>query len=55
MLVPENKDAILDEASEKVKFIQKKHWQGFLTTSEKTKQSITIWAAAKKVIENEIK
>ena len=55
MIVPENKNKILDEASEKVKFIQKKAWQGFLTEEEKKNQSIKVWAKAKNAIEEEIK
>jgi DNA-directed RNA polymerase subunit beta' len=55
MVSPENKKELLKEAEEKVKFIQKKHWLGFLTDDEKYLQSIVIWAEVKKVIENEMK
>jgi len=55
MVVPENKQKLLDEASEKVKYIQKKHWTGFMTEEEKFFQSITVWAEVKKVIEVEMK
>ncbi len=55
MVLPENKQKLLDEASEKVKFIQKKHWNGFMTAEEKFQQSIVIWAEVKKVIESEMK
>lgn len=55
MILPENKKALLDAASEKVKFIQKKHWNGFMTSEEKFHQSIVIWAEVKKVIESEMK
>jgi len=55
MIVPKNKDKILEEASEKVKFIQKKAWLGFLTENEKKTQSIKVWAKAKNKIEEEIK
>jgi DNA-directed RNA polymerase subunit beta' len=55
MVSPENKKVLLKEAEEKVKFIQKKHWLGFLTDDEKYLQSISIWADVKKVIENEMK
>jgi DNA-directed RNA polymerase beta' subunit len=55
MLVPDNKDETLDDASEKVKFIQKKHWLGFLTENEKKTQSIKVWAKAKNKIEDRIK
>lgn len=55
MILPKNKQELLDAASEKVKFIQKKHWNGFLTTEEKFNQSIAIWAEVKNVIESEMK
>lgn len=51
MIVPDNKKELLEEASEKVKYIQKKHWMGFMTEEEKFLQSIAIWAEVKKVIE----
>ncbi len=55
MILPENKKKLLEEASEKVKYIQKKHWNGFLTTDEKFAQSVTVWAQVKNVIEKEMK
>lgn len=55
MVIPENKKELLAEAGEKVKFIQKKWWQGFMTEEEKYGQSIKIWADVKKVIEWEMK
>lgn len=55
MILPTNKKELLDEATEKVKYIQKKHWNGFLTGEEKFNQSIIIWAEVKKVIEQEMK
>jgi len=55
MVVPDNKQELLDAASEKVKYIQKKHWSGFMTEGEKFLQSVTIWAEVKKVIEQEMK
>lgn len=55
MIVPDNKRELLEEASEKVKYIQKKHWTGFMTEEEKFSQSIAIWAEVKKVIEGEMK
>ncbi len=55
MVVPDNKKQILEEASEKVKYIQKKHWMGFMTEDEKFSQSVAIWAKVKNVIEWEMK
>jgi len=55
MVVPSDKEELLDAASEKVKYIQKNHWNGFMTTEEKYNQSIAVWAEVKKVIEKEMK
>lgn len=55
MISPEIKKQLLAEADEKVKYIQKKWWQGFMTDNEKYLQSIKIWADVKKVIESEMK
>ncbi|NUJ97624.1 DNA-directed RNA polymerase subunit beta' [Candidatus Gracilibacteria bacterium] len=55
MVIPKTKQALLEEASEKVKYIQKKHWAGFMTEEEKYYQSIVVWAEVKKVIEGEMK
>jgi len=55
MVMPENKKQLLEAAWEKVTYIQKKHWNGFLTADEKFAQSIVIWAEVKKVIEQEMK
>ena len=55
MILPENKKSLLDAAGEKVKYIQKKHWNGFLTEDEKYAQSIAVWAEVKKVIESDMK
>ncbi len=55
MVLPGNKKELLTEAGEKVKYIQKKHWDGFLTQTEKYSQSIVIRAEVKKVIETEMK
>ncbi|WP_323033266.1 hypothetical protein [Paracoccus sp. (in: a-proteobacteria)] len=51
MISPENKKDLLKSADDKVKYIQKKYWNGFLTENEKYSQSILIWADVKKVIE----
>jgi DNA-directed RNA polymerase subunit beta' len=55
MVMPDNKKELLIEWWEKVKYIQKKWWSGFLTEDEKYNQSIKIWAEVKKVIEGEMK
>ncbi len=55
MVMPEIKKSLLEEWSEKVKLIQKAHWNGFITDDEKFNQSIAIWADVKKTIEKEMK
>ncbi len=55
MLTPENKDGLLEIAEEKIKVIGKKTWAWFLTSEEKTTQSVRVWAWVKKEIEAEMK
>ena len=55
MISPENKKQLLEAAADKVKYIQKKYWNGFMTTDEKFAQSVHVWAEVKKVIEQEMK
>ena len=55
MISPDSKDTILSEASDKVKYIQKKAYDGFLTDDERYEQSIRIWSQAKQNIENDMK
>jgi len=55
MVVPTDKQELLDAAAEKVKYIQKSHWNGFMTTEEKYNQSIVVWAEVKKTIEKKMK
>ncbi len=55
MVMPDNKKELLAAWWEKVKYIQKKWWLGFLTEDEKYNQSIKIWAEVKKTIEWEMK
>ena len=55
MVMPEIKKELLEEGTEKVTFIQKKHWNGFITQEEKYNQSVAIWAKVKNRIEKEMK
>jgi DNA-directed RNA polymerase subunit beta' len=55
MVLPESKEKLLEEANEKVKYIQKRWWAGFMTDEEKYSQSVIVWAEIKKVIESEMK
>jgi len=51
MIIPDNKTELLSAAEEKVKFIQKNLWTGFMTEKEKYSQSIKVRGEVKKVIE----
>lgn len=55
MKSPDTKDKLLAEATDKVKFIQTKAYEGFLTDDERYEQSIRVWAKAKQDIENAMK
>ena len=55
MVMPDSKKELLAKWTEKVTFIQKKHWNGFITEDEKFNQSVAIWAEVKKEIEKEMK
>ena len=55
MVMPEIKKELLADGWEKVKLIQKAHWNGFVTEDEKFNQSVAIWADVKKSIEKEMK
>ena len=55
MVMPKSKGDILAEWTKKVTFIQKKHWNGFVTQDEKFNQSVAVWADVKKQIESEMK
>ena len=55
MIIPWDKQELLNEASEKVKYIQKQWWSWFMTEDEKYNQSIKVWAKVKNVIEWKMK
>ncbi len=55
MIIPENKTTILNEATEKVREIQKMAYEGFLTDDERYGQSIRVWSQAKNEIEAAMK
>lgn len=55
MIIPWNKQELVKDGEEKIKFIQKNHWNGFLTEDERYRQSIDVWAKIKNIIEKEMK
>ncbi len=55
MVTPNEKFELLEKWEEKVKYVQKQRWLGFLTQDEKYNQSIAIWSEVKKEIEKKLK
>ena len=47
VLVPKEKDAILEEANEKVRKINNQYWKGWITADERYHHAIRIWSKAK--------
>jgi len=50
MVVPDNKKELLATAAEKVKYIQKQEWNGFMTQNEKYVQSSALWYEMTRII-----
>ena len=55
MIIPGAKREFVKEGEEKIKAIQKRHWNGFLTEKERYEQTIRVWADVKKEIESQMK
>lgn len=51
MHIPTNKEELITEWEEKIKWIQKKFWNWFLTEKERYEQSVKVWTDTKNVIE----
>ncbi|EKE30020.1 MAG: DNA-directed RNA polymerase subunit beta' [uncultured bacterium (gcode 4)] len=54
MMVPSNKEDLIKWWEEKIKWIQKKFWTGFLTEKERYEQSVKVWTEVKNIIEKEM-
>lgn len=54
MTIPDNKGELIKEWEEKIKWIQKKYWNWFLTENERYEQSVKVWMEIKNVIEKEM-
>lgn len=50
MVVPEEKEKIIDDASEVVKQIQNQYWKGLITEEERYNHTIKIWSETKSAI-----
>ncbi len=55
MRIPATKSALIGEGEEKIKFIQKRYWHGYLTEGERYAQSVDVWSQIKKVVEKDMK
>ncbi|MDD2516530.1 MAG: DNA-directed RNA polymerase subunit beta', partial [Candidatus Gracilibacteria bacterium] len=55
IIIPLEKPALIKDGDEKVKYIQKKFWHGYLTEKERYEQSIKVRSNVKKLIEKEMK
>ncbi|EKE26072.1 MAG: hypothetical protein ACD_4C00447G0001 [uncultured bacterium (gcode 4)] len=54
MKVPENKTELMKSWEEKIKTIQKKFWNWFMTEKERYDQSVKVWNQIKGIIEKEM-
>lgn len=52
MIIPKEKDQVLEEASEKVREISNLYWKGIITDDERYTHSIKIWSEAKNKIQD---
>ena len=55
MIIPDAKKELIEEGEEKIKKIQKRHWNGFLTEKERYEQTIRVWAYIKTEVEKHMK
>ncbi|EKD66265.1 MAG: hypothetical protein ACD_49C00055G0002 [uncultured bacterium (gcode 4)] len=54
MKVPDNKWELMKGWEEKIKWIQKKFWNWFMTEKERYEQSVKVWSEVKNIIEKEM-
>lgn len=52
MIIPKEKEQIMDNASEAVKQIQNQYWKGLITEEERYNHTIKIWSETKSVVTN---
>lgn len=55
MIIPELKHTFIKDGEDKIKEIQKKFWNGFLTEKERYEQSVKVWSKVKSEIEKVMK
>lgn len=55
MIIPDEKHALVAEGEGKVKEIQKRAWNGYMTENERYLQTIRVWADVKSAIEKQMK
>jgi len=54
VIVPDNKDSVVEESNELVKQINNQYWKGLITDDERYHHTIKVWAEAKQRISKEI-
>jgi len=55
MIIPATKEGLVKEGEEKIRNIQKKFWNGFLTEKERYEQSMRVWNQVKAAVEKDVK
>jgi len=55
MIIPDTKHTFIKDGEEKIKEIQKRFWNGFLTEKERYEQSVKVWSKVKGEIEKVMK
>jgi len=55
MIAPKEKDEFVKMGEDKIKAVQKAHWNGFMTERERYEQSVKVWSSIKSSIEKALK
>lgn len=55
MIIPDTKHTFIKDGEEKIKEIQKRFWNGYLTEKERYEQSVKVWSRVKGEIEKVMK
>ncbi len=55
MIIPDMKHTLIKDGEEKIKEIQKRFWNGYLTEKERYEQSVKVWSKVKGEIEKVMK
>ncbi len=55
MIIPDTKHTFIKDGEEKIKEIQKRYWNGYMTEKERYEQSVKVWSKVKWEIEKVMK